>query len=100
MTETAQLAGYPGTLQQRVDPDDLPESFEWSASLDRIDAALDELEEELRSRIDHPKGTPLEFRHRVLTHDILVDVAAVRRQDQGLLVILRERSGTGAKTRT
>ena len=100
MTEYAELAGFPGTLQQAIDPDNLPESFEWRASTDRIDAPLDEVADDLRARIDDPKGTPLALRHRALERDVLVDVAAVRRRDDGLTVILRERSGTGAKTRS
>lgn len=99
MTEPAELAGYSGTLQQAVDPDDLPESFEWTTAPDRVDAPLDHVATDLRDRIDDPKGTPLAFPQRTLSRDVLVEVAAVREDGDGLLVILRERSGTGAKTR-
>ena len=99
MTESAELAGYAGTLHQAVDPDDLPESFEWTPSAHEIDGPLDEVVADLRARIDDPKGTPLALRHRALERDVLVEVAAVRERDEGFVVILRERSGTGAKTR-
>ena len=94
MPTTAQLAGYPGNLVQDVDPYDLPESFEWRGG-DMPREELDAAAEKLRARIDDPKGAPLALPGK---HDVLVDIAAVRREGGGLLVVLRGRSGTGART--
>ena len=94
-TDTAELAGYPGKLEQDLDPDDLPESFEWRTGPDLLDVPLDEAARELEARIDEAMGSPLALAGR---HDVLVDIASVVRDDDGLLVVLRERSGTSALT--
>ena len=99
MPTSAELAGYPGRLVQDVDPDDLPESFEWRSGSDLLREELDVAAEKLRARIDDPKGSPLALSGK---HDVLVDIAEVHgghaAEGDGLLAVLRRRSGTGART--
>lgn len=98
MTETAELAGYPGTLEQAIEPGDLPESFEWKTDSTLLSVSVDEAQAKLREHIDDPKGVPLALPNRAMSRDVLVEIAEVRREGNGLLVVLRERAGTGAPT--
>lgn len=98
MTESAELAGWPGTIEQVVEPTDLPESFEWGTDSGLLSVPLAEVESSLIARIDDPKGVPLAFPERAASPGVVVEVATVRREDRGLIAVVRERSGTGAPT--
>lgn len=99
MPETVELAGIPGHVEQPIEPQDLPESFEWHTSERLSSERLDEVADQLETLVDDPKGAPLAFPDRRDRYDVLVDLAEVRREDGGLLAILRRRPGTAAPTR-
>lgn len=98
MTERAELAGHPGTIEQIIEVDDLPESFEWKTDSSLLSVPIDEVASQLTERIDDPKGAPLALPDRSHARDVLVEIATVRREGDELLAVLRERSGTGART--
>lgn len=95
MDEPAELAGFPGRLDRKVDPNDLPESFEWTTRTDWLRRPVREVEAELQAAKSDAKGTPLALRTDD-GKDVLVEIAQIRRTGDGLRVVLRERSGTSA----